>query len=111
MGNEITAAGTVDMEQERCRTTTDNETLIQHDDDFIRSQPQQTTFPQQLMDLIEKETVDDEAATINEQKAIEWLSGGDKFIIRDKLILENCVLPKYFNTKCNIMSFLRKLYR
>jgi hypothetical protein len=109
MGNEIAAAGTVDMEQERCRTSTDNERLIQDDDDFIRSS--QRFFPQQLMDLIEKETVDDEAATINEQKAIEWLSGGDKFIIRDKLILENCVLPKYFNKKSKFMSFLRKLYR
>jgi hypothetical protein len=79
MDNEITAAGTVDMEQERCRTSTDNDCsnnrakrLIQHDDDFIRS-TQPTFFPQQLMDLIEKETVDDEATTINEQKAIEWL--------------------------------------
>jgi len=62
------------------------------------------------MDLIEKETVDDNAAVIDDgQKAIEWLSAGDKFIIRDKFTMESCVLPKYFN-KCKFMSFIRQLY-
>ncbi len=85
--------------------------MIQNDDDSIQSQPHELTFPQQLMDLIETETTDNNAATVNGQKAIEWLSTGDRFIIRDKLTLESCVLTKYFNNKCKFMSFVRKLYR
>jgi hypothetical protein len=76
----------------------------------INNKDDMVTFPTQLMDLIEKETVDDSAAVIEGQKVIEWLPKGDKFIIRDKLTLESCVLPKYFN-KCKFMSFVRKLYR
>ncbi len=87
---------------------------MQNDDDDAsaqsQSEQQETTFPQQLMDLIESETTDDNAVTVNGQKAIEWLSG-DKFIIRDKVALERRVLPKYFNNKCKSMSFVRKLYR
>ena len=75
------------------------------DDAYIRSlsQAQEATFPQQLMDLIESETTDDNAVIIRGQKAIEWLSTGDKFIIRDKKALESHVLPKYFKheTKFN----------
>ena len=74
-------------------------------------QPQEATFPQQLMDLIESETTDDNAVIIRGQKAIEWLSTGDKFIIRDKKALESHVLPKYFKNTCKFMSFVRKLYR
>jgi len=87
--------------------------VIQNDESSVQSQsqPHETTFPQQLMDLIESETTDDNAVTVRGQKAIEWLSTGDKFIIRDKAALESCVLPKYFNNKCKYMSFVRKLYR
>jgi len=81
------------------------------DHDFIPSRPKQLTFPEQLMILIERETVDENAATINGQKAIEWLPTGEEFVIRDKLTLENFVLPKYFSNKCKFMSFVRKLYR
>jgi len=88
---------------------------MQNDDDESsiqsQSQIQETTFPQQLMDLIESETTDDNAVTVHDQKAIEWLSKGDKFIIRDKVALESRVLPNYFNNKCKFMSFVRKLYR
>lgn len=88
---------------------------MQNDDDESsiqsQSQIQETTFPQQLMDLIESETTDDNAVTVHGQKAIEWLSKGDKFIIRDKVALESRVLPNYFNNKCKFMSFVRKLYR
>ncbi len=86
---------------------------MQNDDDdaSIQSQSQETTFPQQLMDLIESETTNDNAVVVHGQKAIEWLSEGDKFIIRDKVALESRVLPKYFNNKCKFMSFVRKLYR
>jgi hypothetical protein len=75
------------------------------------SQAQEATFPQQLMDLIESETTDDNAVIIRGQKTIEWLSTGDKFIIRDKKALESHVLPKYFKNTCKFMSFVRKLYR
>ena len=85
--------------------------MVQNDDYSTQSQPHEPTFPQQLMDLIEKETTDSNAATIHGQKAIEWLSTGDKFIIHDKVTLESCVLSKYFNNKCKFMSFVRKLYR
>mmetsp|Transcript_11705 Transcript_11705/g.16786 ORF Transcript_11705/g.16786 Transcript_11705/m.16786 type:complete len:168 (-) Transcript_11705:1007-1510(-) len=100
-------------------TGSDGKNAMQNDDDdastSIQSQsqpqPQETTFPQHLMDVIESETTDDNAVTVNGQKAIEWLSTGDKFIIRDKVALESRVLPKYFNNKCKSMSFIRKLYR
>jgi hypothetical protein len=86
---------------------------IQNDEASVQSQslPHEATFPQQLMNLIESETTDDNAVTVRGQKAIEWLSTGDRFIIRDKVALESCVLPKYFNNKCKYMSFVRKLYR
>ena len=68
-------------------------------------------FPLQLMNLIENESVDENAATVNGYKALEWLPNGDKFIIRDKRTVEECVLPKYFSNNCKFMSFVRKLYR
>ena len=71
----------------------------------------EATFPLQLWDLIESETVDDNAATINGRKAIEWIESGEQFIIRDKETVEKCVLPKYFKKKSKFMSFVRKLYR
>ncbi len=94
-------------------TGSDAKNAMQNDDDdaSAQSQPQETTFPQHLMDMIESETTDDNAVTVQGQKAIEWLSNGDKFIIRDKVALESRVLPKHFNNKCKFMSFVRKLYR
>lgn len=95
-------------------------TTHKHDHDVLLS-PQRApaqaaaaprTFPLQLMELIERETLDEDACVDEDgQKAIEWLPEGDKFIIRDKDTMENCVLPKYFNDKCMFMSFVRKLYR
>ena len=85
-------------------------------------QPQEETFPQQLMNLLESETCDDIDAircpttahnVMNGnvgEKVIEWLID-DSFIIRDKITLEQEVLPKYFDDKCKFMSFVRKLYR
>lgn len=70
----------------------------------------EATFPQQLMDVIEKETTNG-TATSGGEKVLEWLPNGDAFIIRDKTLLEKEVLPKYFNIKCKFMSFVRKLYR
>mmetsp|Transcript_11702 Transcript_11702/g.16778 ORF Transcript_11702/g.16778 Transcript_11702/m.16778 type:complete len:186 (-) Transcript_11702:990-1547(-) len=106
---------TADTEADNDLTGSNPKKSMQNDDDdaSAQSKPQQkeTTFPQQLMDLIESETTDDNAVTLHGQKAIEWLSTGDKFIIRDKVALESRVLPKYFNNKCKFMSFVRKLYR
>ena len=109
------------LKEDGCSITgTDNtdsnaEKVMQNDDDDAseqsQSQPHETTFPQQLMDLIESETTDDNAVTVHGQKAIEWLSAGDRFIIRDRAALERRILPKYFNNKCKFMSFVRKLYR
>ena len=68
-----------------------------------------TIFPQQLMDMVERET--NGGATVNGERVLEWLPTGDSFVIRDKKSLELEVLPKYFRTKCKSMSFVRKLYR
>ncbi len=123
----ISSSDNCNLKEDGCSTAgteTDNDLTVsnpkrsmQHDDDDAdafaqsKSQQQESTFPQQLMDLIESETTDDNAVTVHGQKAIEWLSDGDKFIIRDKVALESRVLPKYFNNKCKFMSFVRKLYR
>ena len=66
-----------------------------------------TTFPQHLMDAIEQES------QLDKPCILEWVEGGDAFLIRDKLAFERTVLPKYFskNCKCKFISFVRKLYR
>eukprot|EP00984_Skeletonema_dohrnii_P005702 scaffold2012_cov134-Skeletonema_dohrnii-CCMP3373.AAC.4 len=107
------------LKEDECGTTDTDLTdgnakqVTQNDEASAQSQSlsHEATFPQQLMNLIESETTDDNAVTVRGQKAIEWLSTGDRFIIRDKVALESCVLPKYFNNKCKYMSFVRKLYR
>jgi hypothetical protein len=73
-----------------------------------------TTFPQHLMDIIEQESQRHEKPRI-----LEWVEGGDAFLIGDKEAFEQILLPKYFNHKggtaskntCKFMSFVRKLYR
>ena len=85
-------------------------------------QPQEETFPQQLMNLLESETCDDIDAIRCPTTAHNVMNGNvgekviellidDSFIIRDKITLEQEVLPKYFDDKCKFMSFVRKLYR
>ena len=71
---------------------------------------QEATFPQQLMDVIERETANGSSTSAGE-KVLEWLPNGDAFIIRDKALFEREVLPKHFSAKCKFMSFVRKLYR
>ena len=101
-----------DLTDSIAKETTHNNDVDEDASIQSQSQPQEATFPQQLMDLIESETTDDNAVIIRGQKAIEWLSTGDKFIIRDKKAIESLVLPKYFKTKSiKFMSFVRKLYR
>jgi hypothetical protein len=73
-----------------------------------------TTFPQHLMDIIEIESQRHEKPRI-----LEWVEGGDAFLIGDKEAFEQILLPKYFNhmggtaskNTCKFMSFVRKLYR
>jgi len=79
------------------------------EDADIRKDYDDTIFPQQLMDMVERET--NGGATVNGERVLEWLPAGDSFVIRDKKSLELEVLPKYFRTKCKSMSFVRKLYR
>ena len=98
-GNDSTTNGGVFLEGEEPA-----------DDTNAECRSQEATFPQQLMDVIEKETTDGTDAS-DGKKVMEWLPNGDAFIIRDKSLLEKEVLPKYFNAKCKFMSFVRKLYR
>mmetsp|Transcript_11516 Transcript_11516/g.17603 ORF Transcript_11516/g.17603 Transcript_11516/m.17603 type:complete len:175 (-) Transcript_11516:1034-1558(-) len=93
-----------------CSTVSDSLTNEDHSIRY-RHRKQLLPFPIQLMDSIENESVDENAATVNGNKALEWLPTGDKFIIRDRRTMERCVLPKYFNNNCKFMSFVRKLYR
>ena len=113
--DEVISSDKYNLKEDGCTTAA---LPMQNDDDDAsasaqssQSELEERTFPQQLMDLIESETTDDDAVTVNGQKAIEWRSKGAKFIIRDKVALERRVLPKYFNNKCKSMSFVRKLYR
>jgi hypothetical protein len=110
------------QKEEQTSSTTDtgcttNSSTNTKSDVIIPTKPEpqtpegEATFPLQLWDLIESETVDDNAATINGRKAIEWIESGEQFIIRDKETVEKCVLPKYFKKKSKFMSFVRKLYR
>ena len=71
----------------------------------------EVTFPQLLMDAIERETTRaDGTLTVERERVFEWLPAGDSFVVRDTLAFEKKVLPKYFN-KCKFLSFVRKLYR
>lgn len=109
VSNDTEECNTSDTE---CSTVTDSY-RNEDEDHSIRyeHQKQLIPFPLQLMDLIENESVDENAATINGYKALEWLPTGDKFILRDRRTVETCVLTKYFSNNCKFMSFVRKLYR
>ncbi len=69
----------------------------------------ETTFPQQLMDAIEREVKD--GATVNGEPILDWGEDGASFLIRDKAMFEQRVMPRHFSAKCKFMSFVRKLYR
>lgn len=73
-----------------------------------------STFPQQWMDVIEKESTDPTAPRLKDdpnKRVLEWLPKGESFIIRDLSAFEREVLPRYFSAGCKFMSFIRKLYR
>jgi hypothetical protein len=80
-------------------------------DEYPQLHAAATTFPQHLMDVIEQESQQDNNK--GNPCILEWVEGGDAFLIRDKVALERTILPKYFskNCKCKFISFVRKLYR
>jgi HSF-type DNA-binding len=59
-------------------------------------------FPQKLMGLL--------ADPMN-QDAISWLPDGHAFVIRDREVFAETVMPKYFPRKAKFSSFTRKLNR
>jgi HSF-type DNA-binding len=61
-----------------------------------------TFFPQKLMGILADPT---------NQDAIAWLPDGQAFVIRDRELFVEIVLPKYFSRKARYSSFTRKLYR
>lgn len=71
-----------------------------------------TTFPQQLMDAIEHETMAPDGFMMDDgERVLEWSEDGTSFVVRHKAIFESHVIPRHFNVKCKVMSFVRKLYR
>ena len=81
------------------------------DDDAAVPAGEEETFPQQLLDVLDKETGPGGVDTREGKRVLEWNDAGDAFIIRDKALLEKEVLPKHFTTRSKAMSFIRKLYR
>ena len=86
-----------------------------HDDDDdddganANQQLHEVTFPQKLMEIIEKEVRD--GAKVDGEPVLDWGEEGKSFLIRDKAMFERRVLPRHFTAKCKFMSFVRKLYR
>jgi HSF-type DNA-binding len=59
-------------------------------------------FPQKLMGIL--------ADPMN-QDAIAWLPDGQTFVIRDREMFTETVMPKHFSRKAKFSSFTRKLNR
>ena len=59
-------------------------------------------FPQKLMTIL--------ADPLN-QDAISWLPDGKAFVIRDREMFAEVVMPKCFSRKAKFSSFTRKLNR
>ena len=59
-------------------------------------------FPQKLMDIL--------ADPLN-QGTISWLPDGKSFVIRDRTLFAEIVMPRYFPRKAKFSSFTRKLNR
>jgi HSF-type DNA-binding len=66
------------------------------DDDF------QYIFPQRLMSILLDEKNHD---------AICWLPHGKGFVIRNRKLFEEKIMPKFFSRKSKYSSFTRKLNR
>ena len=100
-GNALINGIKDDPPRDTTRTKQDN-----NDDDAA----QELTFPQQLMNVINEETLNG-TKTDEGERVIEWAEDGKSFVIRDKAKLETEVLPRHFLARCKYMSFVRKLYR
>jgi hypothetical protein len=74
-----------------------NETsdMSKHSDDSM-------LFPQKLMDILEDP---------QNQDIISWLPHGKSFVIRDRTLFADMIMPRYFPRKAKYSSFTRKLNR
>jgi hypothetical protein len=93
----------------RCDEDEDDHDDDDNDDVNTTRQRHEATFPQKLMQVIEKEARD--GATVGGEPVLDWGEEGKSFLIRDKAMFERRVLPRHFTAKCKFMSFIRKLYR
>jgi HSF-type DNA-binding len=59
-------------------------------------------FPQRLMEILSDETNED---------AICWLPHGRAFIIRNRNLFAEKIMPRFFSRKAKYSSFTRKLNR
>lgn len=62
----------------------------------------QAIFPQRLMSILSQEKF---------AAAISWLPHGRAFVIRDRTLFSETVMPKFFSRKSKYSSFTRKLNR
>ena len=81
---------------EKQRKATDSD-MEDEDDDFRAK-----IFPQRLMELLSDERNND---------CIAWLPHGRAFIIRNRKLFAEKVMPKFFPRKSKYSSFTRKLNR
>lgn len=59
-------------------------------------------FPQRLMEILSEE---------RNQQAICWLPHGRAFMVRDRNLFAETVMPRYFPRNAKYSSFTRKLNR
>jgi hypothetical protein len=59
-------------------------------------------FPQRLMEIL---------TTESNQESICWLPHGRAFIVRNRKLFQETVMPRYFSRKAKYSSFARKLNR
>jgi hypothetical protein len=59
-------------------------------------------FPQRLMEILSDERYNE---------SISWLSHGRAFVIKNRKLFGETVMPKYFSRKAKYSSFTRKLNR
>lgn len=59
-------------------------------------------FPQKLMEIL---------SNPDNQEAICWLPHGKAFIIRNRSLFAEKIMPRYFSRKAKYSSFTRKLNR
>jgi HSF-type DNA-binding len=79
------------------------QTKVKHDDDDNECDDDcQFIFPQRLMSILAEE---------RHNEAICWLPHGRAFIIRNRKLFGETIMPKFFPRKSKYSSFTRKLNR